>query len=157
MQEIFLSRSGSNGRGRKRACINGADGMGEVIEGRLFGTFDNGMGETEDIGRNLWLFSNYPQAVRGGFTSSNSWAKSSRASGSVSMMQCSCATRHINVASSKSLNSWTLSIRGSSAMRPRWLPMLHACLQTKTIQSRSHQTVEEIVKGFTVVIIVSCR
>ncbi len=120
MQEVgVLSRSCGNRRGGLRAYIDGADGMGKVIEGSLFGAFNHGMGETEDIGRNLSLFSRDPQAGHGRFTSSNSWAKSSRASGSVSMIQCSCATRHVNVASSKSLNSWTLSIRGSSAMRPR--------------------------------------
>lgn len=91
--------------------------MREIVKRGVLGTVDDSMGESEYFSCNLRYVSNYYIAGRGERTSSSSWTNSSRASGSVSMIQCSCATRQISVASSRSLKSWTLLMRASSAMR----------------------------------------
>ena len=94
----------------------GDNGILKVLNRRVFCALNDGGGQVEDFRDDLQESELRCMYGLGPGTSRSSFSRSSNASASVSMMQCSFAIKQRRVASSRSVRSWTLSIRLGTVM-----------------------------------------
>lgn len=85
------------------------DSVAKVFNSGIRGTFQNGVGKPENTRSDLETISQGNQSEQVYGTNLNSLSRSSTASLSVSMIECSRATRQRRTASSRSVRSETLS------------------------------------------------
>lgn len=117
-------------RCRWRGGRGDEEAVGESFKGGRRGTVDNSAGKAKRLsGYLVFSLARAIRSIIGARTSCNSSTRSSRPAGGVLMRQCSRAIKLNSAASSRSLRSWTLSMRLSSAIvsaRGRqavhWLP-----------------------------------